>query len=285
MIRNAAQSDERDESVTAPLATIRASSWPTLFSCAMRWYYQQIEGLRTPASGAAWTGTSIHRATAHLDAPVVRDEPPGDLEEAADIYIHTINHPDEEVRWTADDTPRREAEANGLRLLGQYARAYTATRQWTGVEMAVEPLDIATDYGIVRLTGTPDRLFRNEGNQLCIADIKTGKSAAGADGIAPTAGHHLQLGVYALLAGAALGEPVDGPGEIIGWSLAGKAPRLGSGTVADPRAALVGDDKHAGLIEMAARMLRDGMFPPNPKDLLCSEKYCPGWGKCHYRSR
>lgn len=28
-----------------PLATIRASSWPSLFDCAHRWYFQNIVGL------------------------------------------------------------------------------------------------------------------------------------------------------------------------------------------------------------------------------------------------
>ena len=53
-------------------ATIRASSWPSLFDCAHRWYFQNIVGLRMPSSGNAALGTAIHAGTAAFDgSPVV----------------------------------------------------------------------------------------------------------------------------------------------------------------------------------------------------------------------
>ena len=50
-----------------PLATIRASSWPSLFDCAQRFYWQNIVGLRMPSSGNAALGTAIHAGTAAFD--------------------------------------------------------------------------------------------------------------------------------------------------------------------------------------------------------------------------
>jgi hypothetical protein len=46
---------------------------------------------------------------------------------------------------------------------------------------------------------------------------------------------------------------------------------------------LIGDEEHPGLIEIAARMLKSGVFPPNPKSMLCSKKYCPAHAAhCRY---
>jgi hypothetical protein len=129
-----------------PLASVRASSWPTLFSCALRWYYQNIEGLRTPTSGAAWTGTSMHRATQVLDDPVTRGEQAGDIELATQTYVHNLHAPDEEVRWTADDTPMPEVERNGVRLLSSYRALYSNERQWLAVELTCPDLDVETEH-------------------------------------------------------------------------------------------------------------------------------------------
>lgn len=42
-----------------PLGVIRASSWPSLFDCSYRWYWQNVVGLRMPSSGNAALGTAV----------------------------------------------------------------------------------------------------------------------------------------------------------------------------------------------------------------------------------
>ena len=71
------------------------------------------------------------------------------------------------------------------------------------MEATCERLEI-TDLGLA-LTGTTDRITTNALGELGIADIKTGKTAVAADGTVRTAGHAAQIGVYELLAGAAIG--------------------------------------------------------------------------------
>jgi hypothetical protein len=47
---------------------------------------------------------------------------------------------------------------------------------------------------------------------------------------------------------------------------------------------LLGDEHQPGLIQIAASMLRTGLFPPNPKSTLCSRKYCPAYAShCKFR--
>ena len=99
---------------------------------------------------------------------------------------------------------------------------------------------------------------------------------------AVTKGHHIQLGIYTLMAEQASGERLDAPAEIIGLQTTKEAP-VATGEVADVKTPLLGTEEHPGLIQIAARMLKDGIFPPNPKSMLCSAKYCPAYGtRCHY---
>ena len=47
--------------MSEPLGTIRASSWPTLFDCSLRWYYGNVMKMRLPANGKARLGTALHQ--------------------------------------------------------------------------------------------------------------------------------------------------------------------------------------------------------------------------------
>ena len=264
------------------LGTVRASSWPSLFDCSLRWYYQNVVGLRLPASGNARLGTAIHRATAAYDMPRLTGAQPN-LTAACDVVAQTIGEPDEDVQWT-DDLKPAVATDIGVALTRKYAQHIAPTHTYRAVEVACDALDVSTPDGTIRLTGTTDRVRITDDGREGIADIKSGKTAVGTDGKAATKGHHLQTGIYRLMAEHALGRTLDAPDEIIGLST-GKtdvAQRVGCAEIADSRTPLVGDDDQPGLIEMAARMLRTGLFPPNPKSTLCSAKYCAGYFRCKF---
>ena len=84
------------------------------------------------------------------------------------------------------------------------------------------------------------------------------------------------------MAEQASGERLDAPAEIIGLQTTKDTP-VATGEVADVKTPLLGTDDYPGLIDIAARMLKDGVFPPNPKSMLCSKKYCPAYAShCHY---
>lgn len=97
------------------------------------------------------------------------------------------------------------------------------------------------------------------------------------DGTVRTAGHAAQIGVYELLAGAAIGQPITAPAEIIGLQVAktDKGRRAAVGVITGARELLVGTEEQPGLLQMAARMIRSGDFTaiPNP-DLY--RKILPG---------
>lgn len=268
--------------MNAPLGTIRASSWPTLFDCSLRWYYQNIAGLRMPSSGKARLGTALHRSTATYDTPTLVDEKP-DLRAACDALVDAIENPDEEIAWD-DDLGQDAAIAIGLSLTKKYAEKIAPQQRYRAVEVTCDALDISTPSGVVRLSGTTDRVRLTEDEREGISDIKSGRTAVGADGKAVTKGHHLQTGIYRLMAENALGRPLDAPDQIIGLKTAKTeaAQRVAVGEIRDSRRPLVGDEESPGLIELAATMLRTGIFPPNPKSTLCSPKYCAGYAKCKF---
>jgi hypothetical protein len=268
--------------VTQPLGTVRASSWPTLFDCALRFYYRDIAGMKLPASGKARLGTALHRATAAFDVPRVTGGA-GNLDEACAVAADTIAKPDEDVQWD-DDLKQSEALGIGVALTTKYATKIAPLRQYRAVEVNCDGMDIATDDGVVRITGTTDRVRITEDGREGICDVKSGKTAVSPDGRANTKGHHLQTGIYRLMAEHALARKLEAPDEIIGLNTAKTeaAQRVGFGEIKDSRRPLVGDQDSPGMIEIAARMLKSGSFPPNPRSVLCSEKYCPGYHRCRF---
>lgn len=263
------------------VGTVRASGFAELLDCAQRFYWKQIEGLRMPSSGAAHLGTALHQSTAAYDQARL-DGDGATPDDTAGVLVDTIHNPEEDVDW-GDDSPK-QAEEIGLRLHSGYCTQVAPQQDYQAVELQCEALDVTTEHGVVRLTGTTDRVRRTEAGSG-IADIKSGKRAVGTDGKAVTQGHHVQLGVYSLLAEHVMGEQMNAGAEIVGLQTTNKA-RVGTGEVADVYTPLVGTETQPGLIEIAAQMLEAGIFPPNPKSPICSSKYCPAHrgngGPCTY---
>lgn len=266
------------------LGTVRASAWPSLFDCAQRFYWQNIVGLRMPSSGNAALGTAIHAGTAAFDGSRLSGEQI-DVVTAVDTARAALQSPEQEVAWDDSLTPV-EADTFAVKLTTRYCQEISPTRQYAAVELECNALDIATNHGVVRVTGTTDRVRALADGREGISDLKTGSRATekAADGSrrAVTKGHHLQLGIYTLMAEQATGRRMEAPAEIIGLQTTKEAP-VATGEIKDVKTPLLGTDDAPGLIEIAARMLRDGIFPPNPKSMLCSKKYCPAYGtRCHY---
>jgi len=259
---------------------IRASSLPTLFDCAARWYSTQIEKKRTPSSAAATLGSAVHASTAAFDSARLLGSPVT-ADEAAAAAVDRIHRPDEDVDWE-DETPQR-AENVAVALHTKYCNTIAPTQDYAGVEATCEALTIE-DLGIT-LTGTIDRVYRDPQGELGIADIKTGKTAVSAAGEVKTQGHGLQLATYELLAEVAIGQPVHAPARVIGMQTGqtDKAQRIAIGEIDSPRDALIGTPDDPGALQFAANIIKSGMFPPNPRSMLCGQKFCPAWPTCRAR--
>jgi hypothetical protein len=156
--------------------------------------------------------------------------------------------------------------------------------EYSAIEIKCNALDVETDQGTVRLTGTTDRVRIYPSKVKGIVDFKSGGKAV--EGIkagtphAVTRGHHLQLGAYTLMTEQETGEKM-GPASIVAFQTNSKL-HIAEGMVDKPKLAMVGDHLHPGMIEIAAGMLKSGLFPPNPKSVLCSKKWCPAWDRCIY---
>ncbi|WP_310625773.1 PD-(D/E)XK nuclease family protein [Limnohabitans sp.] len=258
------------------IVTIRASSLGRLFDCPAAWAATHIDGKRTPSNGKAMLGKAVHASTAVFDQSGI-DGTGISIDEAAAAAVDTIHRPDEDVVWE-DDTPQ-DAEKIALSLHVKYCQIIAPKQTYRGVEIKCERLEI-TDLGIA-LTGTTDRV-RETADGLAICDLKTGKAAVGSDGNVKTAGHAYQMGVYELLAEQASGVPITGAAQIIGMNTA-KTPasqRVGTGEISDARSVLLGDGESPGILEHASRLIHSGSFYPNPKSMLCHERYCPIFKEC-----
>ncbi len=264
-----------------PSITVRASSWASLFDCAYKWEGIHIIGLRNVVGLRAALGTAIHAGSAAFDQGRL-DASGVTADDAAGVLVDKLHDQDNEYNPLQDDLTVREAEAIGVTLLTKYCLEVSPRYNFIAVEMETKPLDIDCGNGtVVRLTGTMDRARIRKGDHgVGIADLKSG-SAAVQKGVAVTKGHGPQIGTYELLYEHTTGEQITDVAEIIGLKTKGKA-EIATGTVANGKRVMLGTDDQPGLIEFAAEMFKSGRFYPNPKSLLCSEKYCPRFATCHF---
>lgn len=266
----------------APSFKVRASSWSSLFDCAYRFEGIHLLGLKNVVGLRAALGTAIHAGTAVFDlARISHDAISAD--DAGGVLVDKLRDPENEFDPARDDLTVLEAERIGLTLLTKYCHEVSPHYDFVAVEMETRPLDINCGGGIVvRLTGTMDRarIRRGSGGKVGIADLKSG-SAAVQKGAAVTKGHSPQIGTYEMLYEHTTGEPITDDAEIIGLKTKGTA-EIATAPIKGAKRVMVGTETQPGLIEFAVEMFKTGRFYPNPKSLLCSEKYCPRYQQCHF---
>jgi hypothetical protein len=227
-------------------------------------------------------GTAIHAGSAAFDQARIS----GDTvtaNDAAGVLVDKLRDPENEFDPAKDDLTMRDAESIGISLLTKYCGEVSPKYHFVAVEMETKPLDI--DCGnntVIRLTGTMDRArIKKSSHGIGIADLKSG-SAAVQKGVAVTKGHGAQVGTYELLFEHTTGESITSEAEIIGLKTKGAA-EIATGTISNAKRIMTGDQDNPGLIEFAADMFRTGRFYPNPKSLLCSDKYCPRYKSCTFK--
>jgi hypothetical protein len=85
--------------------------------------------------------------------------------------------------------------------------------------------------------------------------------------------------LYEVLTEHSLGLDVTLPADIAAVSTS-KIVRTGIGHVYNAKELMLGTDEEPGVIETVGTMVKHGLFPPNPRSMLCGEKYCPRWSTC-----
>ena len=265
-----------------PSITIRASAWSGLFDCAYKFEGIHLLGMRNVVGLRAALGTAIHAGSAVFDQARITGDTVTAVD-AAGVMIDKLHDTENEFDHGKDDLSMAEAESAGIALLTKYCNEVSPNYNFIAVEMETKPLDIDCGDGvIVRLKGTMDRARINKTTGgIGIADLKSG-SAAVQKGVAVTKGHGAQIGTYELLYQHTTGEQITSEAEIIGLKTKGKA-EIGFGKIGNAMEIMVGNENNPGLIELAAHMFKTGKFYPNPKSMLCGEKYCPRWNSCNFR--
>ncbi|OWQ92002.1 hypothetical protein CDN99_06490 [Roseateles aquatilis] len=260
---------------------VRASSWGNLFDCAYAWEGVHILGYRKPAGLRAQLGTAVHASTAAFDRGRLVGAEPVSAMDAADVLVKELREPERDVDMNQDDLTVRDAERIGLALHAIYCSEISPRFNFTSVEQTLNPLQIDCGGGqIVELTGSMDRSrVANQLEGVVIPDVKTGTRVI-VDGVAQTKGRSAQLGTYQLMYEHTERVPTVGA-QILALATKGKPAGAISG-IFDAKRVMVGTADQPGLIEIAAGMFRSGLFPPNPQSVLCSERYCARWSRCHF---
>jgi hypothetical protein len=268
---------------------IRASSIKDFLDCAMRAEAKHLLGIRMPSSGISHLGTALHAGTAAYDQSVI-DGKPISHDAAAGAFVDSLkldHNPDEPaddgVVWHEGDVTRTEAEQVGIKSVVNYIEKVGSKRRYHAVEAKLESFPVAFEAEQVTLvlTGKTDRIRQME-DVFGISDVKSGKTRVTQDGRVQSNAEKAQLGVYELIAEKAKGIEVSAPAEIVGLSTA-KHANVSTIQIHGTRAALVGTKDTPGVLDFLARMLRAGLFPPNPASFLCSKKFCPIFNRCPYK--
>lgn len=263
------------------MITVRASALGDFLDCPARAEAKHLRGMKCPQSPGALLGTAIHRSTAVFDESTITGKGIK-AGEAAAAAVDAIHKPTEEVVYGEDESAQG-IEDIAVALHHRYCTEIAPKQQYVAVEVKCERLEI-TDIGLA-LTGTTDRI-RKVGAGNGIGDLKSGKTAVRADGHVETKGHRYQVGVYELLAEKASGLPITEGGQIIGLQ-AGKTERGQRVAVSEPiehaRDVLIGEPDSPGVLEIVAHQIHAGIFPGNPRSILCHEKYCPIYNRCKFR--
>jgi hypothetical protein len=257
---------------------IRSSSVGLFMDCSEMWAAIYIEKRPSPGSVPAWMGTSIHAGSARYDLARLQGNKP-QLEEAVQTALHTFDHPVEDLRWTDKDYTRAKARAITILATEKYCNELSPRFEFGGVELRPEPLEIVVDGLVMRLTGQMDRTrLIKDGKGQGISDLKTGKRII-TNSEANTNGHKFQIGVYELLLEQHTQKPVTMPGVIAAVSTT-ERPQAAIGYVHGAKDLLLGTDGRPGVLERMAGIIKRGDFLPNPRSMLCSERYCPIHHKC-----
>lgn len=259
---------------------VRASALSDFLDCAARAEARHLLGKRMPSTGRAVLGTAIHRSTAAYDASMISDCGLT-IDETAGAAVDAIYRPDYDVEWGDDESPS-DAEQIARALHWKYCAEVAPTQDYVAVEVTCDKLDI-TDIRLT-LTGTTDRVRKTDSG-YGISDIKTGKTAVGADGIVSTKGHTFQVGVYELLAEHGSGLPITDRARVVGMQTGktAKAQRVATGDIDGARDVLIGEPDAPGILEVVAKMIHAGIFPGNPRSMMCHERYCPIYRTCKFR--
>lgn len=275
---------------------VRASAFGGLFDCAYRFEWETLMRKHRASSLRAHLGTSIHASTAAFDqarlsgAPITADE-------AADVFDTHFWEPSEDVDMKDPKLSLKQAELIGLTLHSRYCAEIAPLMNFESVEMPLKPLDVATEGVIIRLTGTMDRArvarmapikTLSKGMELLaavpkgpkiIADLKTGGRLI-TEGVVSIKARAAQLGTYQILSEYTDGEPTSGA-QIMALQTTTNT-QVGVSRVFDAKRQLIGHDGAPGMLEMAGKMFKIGLFPPNPASALCDKKYCGRWDSCPY---
>lgn len=255
---------------------IRASSFADLLDCPHRWEARNLLGIRLPSSGEATLGTAVHAGTALFDSRA------GTVRDAIDCAREHIAHPKEETLWNSAELSARDADKMAATMTAGYCATFERA-EWLAVERNFAPLVVDVGDVQIELTGSADRIARLENGLSAVADIKTGRNIIDSNGEIKAGQYRAQLAVYELLAEADTGQAMTEAPMIIGIKATKTCADIKVASVPDAKTALLGTDNQPGLLQMAAAMLKTGMFPPNPRSSLCSPKFCPRYTTCAFR--
>lgn len=258
---------------------LRASSLADLMDCAMRWEGIHLMGITSPTGFRAHLGKALHHGANIFDGAKFNNEQVN-IEDGISAFVNAFKKPESEIDWRGVN--RGKLEVQGIMLTRTYCADISPRYNYIAVEERMPEVE-AQSHGItITLTGQVDRLQRYE-DAWGVVDLKS-TARPGGD-------YRAQLAVYQELGAARMGTEPRIEAGVIEMRTQGEAT-VEPKSIPIPHGYLLGDGftGEEGLLDIAARMLKQGVFPPNPRSNFCHPDYCPRYkisagskGYCKYK--
>lgn len=267
------------------IVRIRASSLASLFDCPKRFEATQINKITMPRNPKNLIGNAVHHACAAFDANKLEGNPIL-INDAAELSNEYINKVKDEVDW--GDTDLKSTCSKAKQLVQKYCVNIAPMYEFVMVEPEdLRPIEIDIEGITLIFTGTPDRAYITIDGLYGGADLKTGVSVVNAADQIETVKHIAQAAIYTMLIEENFDIQLTEPFHILGMSTAGTEPRTGIGIMTTNfKEYLFGnpeDENLEGIIHIAARLLKAGIFYGNPRSMMCHKQYCPIYRTCKFK--
>lgn len=249
---------------------IRSSSIYSYIECPARFYFQNIEKVKTPNKLALAFGTSIHKTLEMNFRQKIDTREDLGLNDVKDYYSSVADQEFSAVDKTefAEEKPG-EVKDSGIELIEMYHKNVSPRIQPAQVELEVKVRFKGMPIG---LSGTIDLI--DEDNVL--VDHKTSSR----DMQSVTEGYQVQVGgAYPILARAYTGNPVSAV-RIDG--LIRRNRKQPEGLIRHLQ--VIPDEGHFfRIFEQVTAGIQQGVFFPNRGCMFCSRKYCKFWNECEVK--
>jgi len=231
--------------------------------CPAAYKYRYVDGLILPPKAALTRGKSVHRGQEHNYNQKINTLTDVKLSEVQEVTAAEFESLEAETDWENNDKGKVKDESISLASL--YHQEVAPTVQPVLVEQKIEVKLPNTDISILGFIDLVD-------NDGFIRDTKTASKTPSESEVIKS----LQLSAYSMAYRDLMG--MQEAGVKLDYLVATKTPKVVTLTAQRSDREI---ERFANIAKAVANAISKGVYFAAPGNMLCSEKNCGFWSKCH----